>query len=108
MLFSLFAALLISLSITLQKSQIREKTKIREMISNKKWILATLLGGLGFLSYLYDISYERLVIAQPILSTSIILAVFFEFLILKRSMNKIELLSCALVFIGIILIGVAQ
>ena len=106
MILSVLVAFLFSLSITIQKGTIKKDTKIIKMLTNKKWLLGSFVGAIGFVLYIYELSIEKLIIVQPIVASTIVFAIILEVVLLKNKISKIEIIASLLAFVGIILIGV--
>jgi len=105
MLLSIVAAILFSISITIQKSAIGKK-KIKDMIFDLRWLGGTLIGLIGLGLYFYELRHVDIAVIQPIIATSVIFAIIFEVIFLKRKITRNEMIASGLAFVGLLLIGV--
>jgi drug/metabolite transporter (DMT)-like permease len=84
--FSVIAALCFGFSTVMQKYSFREMQKFsfRNLVRNRLWLLAIMIGVFGILFYLAALRYEAISLVQPMLSVSIIIPVLVGWLFFRE------------------------
>ena len=105
---SILAAACFGISIAIQKYSLSsmKNFSFKQMVEDKKWILAFLIGIVGIIIYLAALNLEEISTVQPLTSLSIVIPIIAGVAFFKERLEVKKWLFLVLVLAGIVLVSI--
>jgi len=105
---SIVASICFGVSVAIQKYSLSEMKNfsIKQMIKNKKWISAFLVGIVGVIIYLVALNLEPISTVQPLTSLSFIIPIIAGIAFFKEKLEVKKWAFLVLVLAGIVLVSI--
>jgi drug/metabolite transporter (DMT)-like permease len=101
----LLVAICFGISAAYQKYSMKdsERFSFRELLKNKKWLLAMGIGAIGILLYLFALTFITITAVQPMLALSIIIPIIAGVVFFSEKIGYLEAASITIIIIGLVL-----